>query len=231
MIFVTNDDGFTEELCFLANCSKSIGKTIIICPDQPRSAYGHKLSLNQEIYLTERSDDIWECSGTTVDCVLLSIELFGKPDIFLTGINKDLNIGSDVHYSSTVAGAVEASLNSCKSIAFSAINNHFQRNKNNEKYIIKLINDVLNSKIDPNKICFNINLPSICSNKIIIKQDLSSKLYLPNIERKKENKSKEGKRICCFYFNEGRIDKQNEDYKLIEDGYILINPLFVKNSY
>lgn len=231
MIFITNDDGFTEELFFLANCAKNINKTIIICPDQPRSAYGHKLSLNQKIILTEKTKDIWECSGTTVDCVLLSIELFGKPDIFLSGINKDLNIGSDIHYSSTVAGAVEASLNSCKSIAFSAINNHFKLDKNNKEYIINLINDVLNSKIDPNKICFNINLPSICSDKIIIKQDLSSRLYLPNIKRGEEDLNKEGKRIYSFYFNEGRIDENNEDYKLIKDGYILINPLFIKNSY
>ena len=59
--------------------------------------------------------------GTPTDCVNIAVTtiLKGLPDLVVSGINKGYNIGDDVTYSGTVAGALEAALLGIPAIAVS----------------------------------------------------------------------------------------------------------------
>jgi len=59
--------------------------------------------------------------GTPTDCVNLGVEIVLRrmPDLVVSGINKGWNLGDDVTYSGTVAGAMEAALLGIPAIAVS----------------------------------------------------------------------------------------------------------------
>jgi 5'-nucleotidase len=60
--------------------------------------------------------------GTPTDCVHLGVyNITGGrlPDLVVSGINRGLNLGDDVTYSGTIAGALEGTLLGVPSIAFS----------------------------------------------------------------------------------------------------------------
>jgi 5'-nucleotidase len=64
---------------------------------------------------------VFEVDGTPTDCVNIAIAtvLGGSPDLVVSGINKGYNLGDDVTYSGTVAGAMEGALLGIPSIAVS----------------------------------------------------------------------------------------------------------------
>jgi len=71
--------------------------------------------------------ELAEFSGTSVDgrpadCVRLAVRelLDERPDLVLTGINDSSNVGVNLFYSGTVAGAAEAAMMGIPAVAFSA---------------------------------------------------------------------------------------------------------------
>src|SRR5262245_47320186 len=112
-ILVTNDDGFfSPGVQALAAALRPLGEVIIVAPQVEASAVGHALTLGRPLRLEKVGDHIYAVDGTPTDCVNIAIDevLDGKPDLVVSGINKGLNVGDDVTYSGTVAGALEGAL-------------------------------------------------------------------------------------------------------------------------
>ena len=110
-ILVTNDDGhFSPGILVLADALRRFGDVTIVAPQTEASAVGHALTLRRPLRLDKVGQGIYSVDGTPTDCVNIAIDevLDGKPDLVVSGINKGLNIGDDVTYSGTVAGALEA---------------------------------------------------------------------------------------------------------------------------
>ena len=121
-ILVTNDDGyFSPGIQALADALKSLGDVVIVAPQTEASAVGHALTLRRPLRLEQISTGVYAVDGTPTDCVNIAIAevLKGAPDLVVSGINKGLNIGDDVTYSGTVAGALEAALLGYPAIAVS----------------------------------------------------------------------------------------------------------------
>jgi 5'-nucleotidase len=121
-ILVTNDDGyFSPGIQALADALKPIGDVVIVAPQTEASAVGHALTLRRPLRLEHVSAGVYAVDGTPTDCVNIAIAevLKGAPDLVVSGINKGLNIGDDVTYSGTVAGALEAALLGYPAIAVS----------------------------------------------------------------------------------------------------------------
>ena len=68
-------------------------------------------------------DRVYEVDGTPTDCVNIAVTQVytpsSVPDLVVSGINKGWNLGDDITYSGTVAGALEGSLLGIPSIAVS----------------------------------------------------------------------------------------------------------------
>lgn len=121
-ILVTNDDGyFSPGIQALADALQPFGDVVIVAPQTEASAVGHALTLRRPLRLEHVGARVYAVDGTPTDCVNIAIAevLKGAPDLVVSGINKGLNIGDDVTYSGTVAGALEAALLGYPAIAVS----------------------------------------------------------------------------------------------------------------
>jgi 5'-nucleotidase len=121
-ILVTNDDGyFSPGLRALANALGALGEVTIVAPQTEASAVGHALTLRRPLRLELIEPSIYAVDGTPTDCVNIALHevMKQKPDLIVSGINKGLNIGDDVTYSGTVAGAFEGALLGYQAIAVS----------------------------------------------------------------------------------------------------------------
>ncbi len=113
-IVLTNDDGIDAPgLLAARRALEGIGDVLTVAPDQNRSGVGRSISFGRPLHVEERemADGVvgYACSGTPVDCVrLVALGLMDfEPDIIVSGINHGENLGDDITYSGTVAGALE----------------------------------------------------------------------------------------------------------------------------
>lgn len=121
-ILVTNDDGVRSEgILALADALRPLGDVTIVAPLNEASAIGHALTLRRPLQIERFGEQIFSVDGTPTDCVNIAITkvLHGSPDLIVSGINKGWNIGDDVTYSGTVAGALEGALLGIPSLAVS----------------------------------------------------------------------------------------------------------------
>ena len=113
-IVLTNDDGIDAPgLLAARQALEKIGDVLTVAPDRNRSGVGRSISFGLPLHVQERemSDGAigYACTGTPVDCVrLVALGLMDfEPDIVVSGINHGENLGDDITYSGTVAGAME----------------------------------------------------------------------------------------------------------------------------
>jgi 5'-nucleotidase len=123
-ILVTNDDGVQSAgIHALAAALRGLGDVTIVAPVSESSAIGHALTLARPLRLeqVDAAGRVFSVDGTPTDCVniALTMVLDRKPDLVVSGINKGYNLGDDVTYSGTVAGAMEGALLGIPSIAVS----------------------------------------------------------------------------------------------------------------
>src|SRR3954462_3991094 len=121
-ILVTNDDGYRSEgLIALADALRPLGEVTIVAPMSEASAIGHALTLRRPLRLEQMGDTLFAVDGTPTDCVNIAVTqvLKGLPDLVVSGINKGWNLGDDITYSGTIAGALEGALLGVPSIAVS----------------------------------------------------------------------------------------------------------------
>jgi 5'-nucleotidase len=112
-ILVTNDDGVQSRgLAAVADALERLGEVTVVAPFRETSAIGHALTLHNPLRLERVRDRVFAVDGTPTDCITLGVftVLRGLPDLVVSGINRGLNVGDDVTYSGTVAGALEAVL-------------------------------------------------------------------------------------------------------------------------
>lgn len=124
-ILITNDDGIKAPgLVSLVRVAAEHGDVKIFAPDRERSACGHSMTMRDPLRVWPVEWDgipAYEITGMPVDCVNVGLTI-GWPDgcdLVLSGINNGPNLGFDVTYSGTVAGAMEGAINDIPSIAIS----------------------------------------------------------------------------------------------------------------
>jgi 5'-nucleotidase len=122
MILVTNDDGvYSPGLQVLAKRLRELDAVVIVAPDRERSAAGHSMTLHRPLLIEEIRESVYSVNGTPTDCVNIAVKGLIKesPRLVVSGINKGPNLGDDVTYSGTVAGAIEGTLLGIPSFAVS----------------------------------------------------------------------------------------------------------------
>jgi 5'-nucleotidase len=122
-ILVTNDDGVhSEGIRSLAAALEPLGEVLVVAPHAESSAIGHALTLRRPLRIEQRRPGCYAVDGTPTDCVNLGVAVLLNnqlPDLIVSGINTGWNLGDDVTYSGTVAGALEGALLGVPSIAVS----------------------------------------------------------------------------------------------------------------
>lgn len=125
-ILISNDDGIhAPGLKVLERIARTLSKDVwVVAPETEQSAAAHSLTLRQPLRIRQVGRRRFAVDGTPTDSVLLGIRHLLRdkpPQLVLSGINRGANLGEDVHYSGTVAAAVEGALLGVPSIAFSQV--------------------------------------------------------------------------------------------------------------
>jgi 5'-nucleotidase len=113
MILVTNDDGvYSPGIQTLAKRMRELDTVVIVAPDRERSAAGHSMTLHRPLLIEEIKESVYSVNGTPTDCVNIAVKgmLKETPRLVVSGINKGPNLGDDITYSGTVAGAIEGTM-------------------------------------------------------------------------------------------------------------------------
>lgn len=128
-ILVTNDDGIDGEgLKVLVETLSPSFDVYILAPDSNRSAVSSKITMGHEYSINKISENVYTCSGTPADCVIIALTspLFPfRFDAVISGINAGPNMGTDVIYSGTCAAARQAVLMGLPGIAVSLESEYF----------------------------------------------------------------------------------------------------------
>lgn len=122
LILVTNDDGYEAKgIAVLVEALASLGEVWMVAPDRERSGVSHAITLTRPLRVREAGARRFVADGTPTDCVFLGVHALmpRKPDLVVSGINHGPNLGDDVTYSGTVAGAMEGTIMGVPSVAVS----------------------------------------------------------------------------------------------------------------
>lgn len=161
-ILVTNDDGIESEgIKALAASLATIGDITVVAPSTDMTAVSHSLTLHSPLRILEREDGYYAVTGTPTDCIVLAINILMKdnlPDLVVSGINRGANLGDDIHYSGTVAGAMEGILYGIPSIAVSLVGRDTFDFQYAAKVAKEIAANVLRSGL-PKGTLLNVNVP------------------------------------------------------------------------
>jgi 5'-nucleotidase len=124
-ILVTNDDGIhSAGIIALAEALQAVADVTVVAPAYEMSAASRSLTLMRPLRIERIDERHYSVDGTPADCVTLAMNRIltdGPPDIVFSGINKGGNLGDDVTYSGTVAGAMEGSIYGIAGVAMSLV--------------------------------------------------------------------------------------------------------------
>src|SRR5205823_10596690 len=160
-ILVTNDDGVhSDGIVALAEVLGPLGEITIVAPTTEASAIGHALTLRRPLRLEQIADRTFAVDGTPTDCVNIAVtQIFkGLPDLVVSGINKGWNLGDDVTYSGTVAGALEAALLGVPALAVSLKATRGPYDFGPSAYVAAMIAQALLRRPLPSRTFLNINV-------------------------------------------------------------------------
>lgn len=161
-ILVTNDDGINSAgIKALAQSLMALGDVTVVAPFNDMTAVSHSLTLHSPLRIEKHADHHYSVTGTPTDCVVLAINTILKdnlPDLVVSGINKGANLGDDVHYSGTVAGAMEGTLYGIASIAISLAGREPYDFEPAAQVAQKIVEKVLRTGL-PKGTLLNVNVP------------------------------------------------------------------------
>ncbi len=228
-ILVVNDDGIASKgIRILAEKAKKFGNVFVVAPHTQQSATAHSITIHDSMKLHKHPDYMdgvkaWSLEGKPADCVKFA--LYGLNldiDIVLSGINDGPNLGTDINYSGTIAGALEGALCGIPSIAFSTDFSHFEIAENNMNCVLEKI---LNDEVLSTEVIINVNFPSKEYKKtkgITITQQ-GRRPFLHEFELKDE-----------AYWARGTWEKiehsKGTDTYAHENGYISITPIHIDRT-
>src|SRR5437016_9372429 len=224
-ILVTNDDGYRSEgIDALAKALAPLGRVTIVAPVEESSAIGHALTLKRPLRLEAMADRTYAVDGTPTDCVNIAVTQVykGLPDLVVSGIDMGWNLGDDVTYSGTVAGALEGALLGIPAIAVSLRQTRGDYDFTFAARAAAVMGDAILRRPLPSRTFLNINLPKG-----------PPKGYRVTVQAKRNHVTSVAERHdpkgrAYYWIEEGQNEWEphdRSDYQAVRDGYVSVTPL------
>jgi 5'/3'-nucleotidase len=224
-ILVTNDDGYRSEgIHALARALREIGDVTIVAPTTEASAIGHALTLRHVLRLDRIEERVFGVDGTPTDCVNVAVtHVFkGLPDLVVSGINKGWNLGDDVTYSGTVAGALEAALLGMPAIAVSLRQTRGDYDFSHAARAAAVFADAMLRRPLPPRTFLNINVPKGAPKGYRVTVQ-AKRNHMTSVSERHDPKGRP-----YYWIEEGQNEWEphdRSDYQAVRDGYVSITPL------
>jgi 5'-nucleotidase len=224
-ILVTNDDGYRSEgIRALADALAPLGEVIIVAPVQEASAIGHALTLRRPLRLDRIGERIFAVDGTPTDCVNIAVTQVykGLPDLVVSGINKGWNLGDDVTYSGTVAGALEAALLGVPGIAVSLRATRGDYDFEPSAHAAAQMAERILKHPLPPRTLLNVNVPSGRPKGYRVTVQ-AKRNHVTSVAERQDPKGRP-----YFWIEEGQDEwhpHDRSDYEAVRTGYVSLTPL------
>ena len=229
-ILISNDDGYKADgIIQLAKSLSEISEVIVVAPSENKSASSSSLTIGKPLKPIQIENNVYAINATPSDCVHLALCGFIKEpiDLVVTGINFGANLGDDVIYSGTVAGAFEGRFLGLPSIALSLASwecNHFDTAGNIAKILVDQIDK---APLSYNTI-INVNVPDVPMNEILgIKSTRLGSRHksAPSIQDLKDP--------SLYWIGENGKEADNDkgtDFHAISNNYVSVTPLQIDQT-
>ena len=165
--------------------------------------------------------------GTPTDCVALAVGalLERRPDFVLSGVNHGQNMGEDVLYSGTVAGAMEATILGIPAVALSYTGHDSDEIEAYGPLIGSLLTQVLERSDFPAETLLSINLPAIPPEEVrgVRVTRLARRVYMDSLTRAHDPSGRE-----YFWIGGGATEwnaPEGTDFWAVDNGYVSVTPL------
>lgn len=227
-ILVTNDDSINSPyLKEMARLLKSEGhEVMVVAPLYQQSAKSHALTLGVPMKLEKYPDIIEGVTTYSLDASPASCTKFAFVhldydfDLVVSGCNNGLNMGDDIIYSGTVAGASEAAFLGKKGLAVSVEVGDMEALTNNFVEVFRLI---VNSEIYDIADTLNVNIPRDVKGYKITHQGVNT--FDTEYIKKSDGYYATGKSQYGVLEN-----KPSCDLDAYHDGYVSITPITVDRT-
>src|SRR5216683_1454331 len=224
-ILVTNDDGYRSDgIHALARVLAPLGEVTIVAPVLEASAIGHALTLRHPLRLERIEERVFAVDGTPTDCINIAVtQVFkGLPDLVISGVNKGWNLGDDVTYSGTVAGALEAALLGIPSLAISLRQTRGDYDFTYAARAAAVMGEAMLQSPLPGRTFLNINVPKG-----------EPKGYRVTVQAKRNHVTSVAERHDpkgrpYYWIEEGQNEWEphdRSDYQAVRDGFVSVTPL------
>jgi 5'-nucleotidase len=223
-ILVTNDDGVhSPGIHALADALSSLGTVTIVAPHAEASAIGHALTIRRPLRVERHAARVFAVDGTPTDCVNIAITtvLDAPPDLVVSGINKGYNIGDDVTYSGTVAGALEAALLGIPALAVS-LEGGTEYDFGPAAGIAARVARALMAAPLPSRTFLNVNVPRgpVKGFRTAVQ---ARRNHVTKVTARTDPRGRD-----YFWIDEAQDDWEphdRSDYQAVRDGYVAVTPL------
>ena len=224
-ILISNDDGYKADgIIQLAKSLSEIAEVIVVAPSDNKSAASSSLTLGKPLKPIQIDKNIYAIDATPSDCVHLALCGFIKEsiDLVVTGINFGANLGDDVIYSGTVAGAIEGRFLGLPSIAISLASFECEHFETAGEIAKRLVAQIDKAPLDYNTI-LNVNVPDIPMEEI--KGIKSTRL---GNRHKSEPSIQDLKDPSLYWIGENGKEADNgegTDFHAISNNFVSVTPL------
>jgi 5'-nucleotidase len=225
LILVTNDDGYRSEgITALADALSRVGDVTIVAPIEEASAIGHALTLRRPLRLERIGERIYGVDGTPTDCVNIAItQVFKRlPDLVVSGINKGWNLGDDVTYSGTVAGALEGALLGVPGLAVSLKATRVRYDFQHAAHAAATLAEAMFRRPLPPRTFLNVNVPKGLPKGFRVTIQ-ARRNHVTSVAERHDPKGR-----AYFWIEEGQNEwhpHDRSDYQAVRDGLVSVTPL------
>lgn len=234
-LLLANDDGIDAPgLHALEAALEGLGTLWVVAPSEERSAQSHALTMHKPLFAKERGERRWSVSGTPADCVYLALHwlLPVRPDVVVSGINRGANLGHDVHYSGTVAGAREACLHGVPSVSVSLHTGpHRPRHWETASEVARRVVSKVAPDGPPVGVHWNVNVPDVPLGELkgLRAVPLGERRYGHQVETRTDPRGR------TYHWIGGPplviVGPPEEDGPAVEGGWATITPLTVTPTH
>jgi 5'-nucleotidase len=238
-ILLTNDDGiFAPGLAAMERELQRLGDVSVVAPAIEQSGVGHSITfltplMAKEVFDGDRRRG-WAVEGSPADCVKLGVTEFcpQQPDLLISGINGGLNLGVNVLYSGTVAGATEGALFGIPSIAVSLEYDERPNFEGAAQLAVDLIQRILEQEDAVDHPLYNINIPTAALQRSadveVRVAPMATVGWATEFERRLDPKGRH------YYWAVGTPVVSNggelTDFDALQQGYVTLTPLRIDRT-
>lgn len=162
-ILITNDDGiYAEGMLPLVRWCAKLGQVTVVAPKVEQSAKSHGIEIHKAFEARpvelEPGVTAWAVDSTPADCVRFAV--LGQKmefDLVISGVNRGLNIGTDMLYSGTVSAACEAGALGIPALAISTPPGAYHRCTEHLDRVFDYIREL---KLLEKHSLYNVNIPA-----------------------------------------------------------------------